>query len=131
MYTFCKSLCVTNVGFQYGLYGVPVYILYLYDQMWLVGMCWFGCSSAHKGILATNVCSTSVAPRLIRASSLQTYAVHQLLIWASSLQTYAVHQLLIWVSSLQTYAVHQLLLDRLIWASSLQTLLLGSYGHPR
>ena len=33
---FCKSLCVINVGFH-GLHGVPIYILYLYYQLWLVG----------------------------------------------------------------------------------------------
>ena len=59
VYTFCKSLCVINVGFQYGingvpicftwgphmvnmgspygLHGVPIYILYLYDQNYVVG----------------------------------------------------------------------------------------------
>ena len=34
---FCKSLCVINVGSKYGLHMLPIYILYLYDQMWLVG----------------------------------------------------------------------------------------------
>ena len=33
---FCKSLCVINVVSPYGLHGVPIYILYSYDQMWLV-----------------------------------------------------------------------------------------------
>ena len=37
VYTFCKSLCVINVGSPYGLDGDPIYIWYLYDQMWLVG----------------------------------------------------------------------------------------------
>ena len=37
VYTFFKSLRVINVGSIYGLHGVPIYILYLYDQMWLVG----------------------------------------------------------------------------------------------
>ena len=37
MYTFCKSLCVINEGSPYGLHGDPIYILYLYDHMWLVG----------------------------------------------------------------------------------------------
>ena len=37
VYTFCKSLCVINVGSPYGLHGDPIYIWYLYDQMWLVG----------------------------------------------------------------------------------------------
>ena len=37
MYTFCKSLCVINVGSPYGLHGDPMYISYLYDQTWLVG----------------------------------------------------------------------------------------------
>ena len=37
VYTFCKSLCVINKVSPYGLHGVPVYILYLYDHMWLVG----------------------------------------------------------------------------------------------
>ena len=37
VYTFCKSLCVINMVSPYGLHGVPIYILYLYDQMWLVG----------------------------------------------------------------------------------------------
>ena len=39
VYTFCKSLCVINAGSPYGLQGDPIYISYLYDQMWLVGMC--------------------------------------------------------------------------------------------
>ena len=26
-----------NVGSPYGLYGVPIHILCLYDQMWLIG----------------------------------------------------------------------------------------------
>ena len=26
------------MGSPYGLYAVPVYILYLYDQLWLVGL---------------------------------------------------------------------------------------------
>ena len=37
VYTFCKSPCVINVGSPYGLHGDPIYIWYLYDQMWLVG----------------------------------------------------------------------------------------------
>ena len=37
VFTFCKSLCVINVGSPYASHGVPIYILYLYDQMWLVG----------------------------------------------------------------------------------------------
>ena len=37
MYSFCNSLCVINVGSEYGLPGDPIYILYLYDHMWLVG----------------------------------------------------------------------------------------------
>ena len=37
MYTFCKSLCVINEGSPYGLHGDSIYILYLYDHMWLVG----------------------------------------------------------------------------------------------
>ena len=37
VYTFSKSLCVINVGSPYGLHGDPIYIWYLYDQMWLVG----------------------------------------------------------------------------------------------
>ena len=37
VYSVCKSLFVINVGSPYGLHGVPNYILYLYDQMWLVG----------------------------------------------------------------------------------------------
>ena len=37
MYTFYKSLCVINVGSPCGLQGDPIYISYLYDQMWLVG----------------------------------------------------------------------------------------------
>ena len=36
VYAFCKSLCVINVVSPYGLHGFPIYILYLYDQMWLV-----------------------------------------------------------------------------------------------
>ena len=35
---FCKSLRVINVVSPYGLHGVHIYILYLYDQMWLVRM---------------------------------------------------------------------------------------------
>ena len=27
-----------NEGSRYGLHGDPIYILYLYDHMWLVGM---------------------------------------------------------------------------------------------
>ena len=38
VYTFCKSLCVINEGSPYGLHGDPIYILYLYDHMWLVGL---------------------------------------------------------------------------------------------
>ena len=38
--TFCKSLCVINEGSPYGLHGDPIYILYLYDHMWLVGHIW-------------------------------------------------------------------------------------------
>ena len=38
VYTFCKSLCIINVGSPYGLHGDPIYIWYLYDQMWLVGL---------------------------------------------------------------------------------------------
>ena len=38
VYTFCKSLCVINEGSPYGLHGVPIYIVYLYDHMWLVGI---------------------------------------------------------------------------------------------
>ena len=37
VFTFCKSLCVIDVRYPYGLHGVPIYILYLYDQTWLVG----------------------------------------------------------------------------------------------
>ena len=37
VYTFCKSLYVINVGSTYGLHGIPMFILYLYDQLWLVG----------------------------------------------------------------------------------------------
>ena len=37
VYTFCKSLCVINEGSPYGLHGDPIYILYLYDHLWLVG----------------------------------------------------------------------------------------------
>ena len=37
VYTFCKSLRVINEGSPYGLHGDPIYILYLYDHMWLVG----------------------------------------------------------------------------------------------
>ena len=40
VYTFCKSLCVINVGSPYGLHADPIYIWYLYDQMWLVGWYW-------------------------------------------------------------------------------------------
>ena len=38
VYTFCKSLCVINEWSPYGLHGDPIYILYLYDHMWLVGV---------------------------------------------------------------------------------------------
>ena len=38
VYTFCKSLCVINEGSPYGLHWVPIYIAYLYDHMWLVGL---------------------------------------------------------------------------------------------
>ena len=38
MRTFCKYQCDINVGSPYGLHVVLLYILYLYDQMWLVGV---------------------------------------------------------------------------------------------
>ena len=39
VYTYCKSLCVINVGSPYMVYhGDTIYISYLYDQMWLVGL---------------------------------------------------------------------------------------------
>ena len=39
VYTFCKSLCVINEGSPpYGLHEDPIFILYLYDHMWLVGI---------------------------------------------------------------------------------------------
>ena len=37
VYTFCKSLRVINEGSPQGLHGDRIYILYLYDHMWLVG----------------------------------------------------------------------------------------------
>ena len=37
VYNFCKSQCVINVRSPYNLHGIQIYILYLYDQMWLVG----------------------------------------------------------------------------------------------
>ena len=37
VYTFCKSLYVIHAGSSHGLHGDPIYISYLYDQMWLVG----------------------------------------------------------------------------------------------
>ena len=44
VYTFCKSLCVINVGSPYGFHGDPIYIWYLYDQMWLVGYLLYDCT---------------------------------------------------------------------------------------
>ena len=54
----CTFSKVLNVGcYQraspYGLHGVPIYILYLYDQMWLVGYSLPKKNSARPQLLLT------------------------------------------------------------------------------
>ena len=65
VYIFCKSLCVSNLASPYGLHGVPIYILYLDDQMWLV---W------HKLILMLTIQYTKDGGKQLRC---QCYRRHQ------------------------------------------------------
>ena len=58
VYTFCKSLYVFTVGSPYGFPWDPIYILCLYDQMWLVVNACNACNTHAARANPCNTCNT-------------------------------------------------------------------------